>query len=139
MKIHCYTLLTLVCFSLISFQQVKAQDIEQGPIWTDFDEWSSIKPGLSKDSVIKILGNPFLPVYGAIENGKVIEVWVYKLRPKIYPVIIGSTFGKITAKPSKTLQNSPIKWWGDYYDSKLTFIDDTLRTWEMPTYGGPQK
>jgi hypothetical protein len=118
---------------------VKAQEIEQGPSWTDFDERSMIRPGLPKDSVIKILGTPFLPVSGAIENGRVVEVLIYKLRPKIYPVVIASTFGKVSAKPSKTIMSSPIKFWGEYYDSKLTFINDTLKTWEVPLYSGSQK
>lgn len=57
-----------------------------GPRWTDYRDWGHVAVGMTKDQIIELLGEPYLPKEGFLQPGGNIEILLFKIRPKFYRV-----------------------------------------------------
>jgi hypothetical protein len=100
--------LLMVLFSSPSFGQINKLIAEDG-WWIDYDNFKSVKIGMSFEDGQRFLGEPrkIISIYKN-EKGEVIEVYTYSVKIKSIKNVIGK-------KPQLFLQSKPAFLWGEEY------------------------
>jgi hypothetical protein len=112
-----------------------------GPRWSDYRAWGRLELGITKQGIIDLLGEPYLPESGAQQPGGNMELLIFKIRTKLYKIseikyittagVTGiSATQTVPAKDIYPEMSADTGFWGDITDLYCYFQNGKLVKWE---------
>ncbi len=142
--------LSIVLSSCSGVERVEKQFV-YGPRWVDYEEWSQLQFGLPRESVLQILGEPYLPKHAFSDSQKGKELLIFKIRTKYYRLkeetkiileaprsgkqVSSTSFQGKDQKPAKFAKTDV---WGEMYTLVCVFDNGKLAEWYCLELLGPQ-
>lgn len=115
---------------------------EYAPRWVDYEEWGKLELGMDKKDVLAILGEPFMTMDGELNNGKSMEIFVYKFRVKLFVTKTSNhqvvTRGdRVSEEVVDSKEIKPEKFantliWGQIFDVMIEYNNSKLVRWTNP-------